>query len=493
VKKINEICGRTCVCGQANGRLPEKILQIGEGNFLRAFLGPLVERANRAGIFGGSIVIAPPRKWDNCQKLAEQDCLYTVVERGLSGGKPVEKAEIITSVSRCIDPKSDWEALIELVCSPDLQVIVSNTTEAGIVYCKGETIYNANVAAYPGKLTALLFERYKKLGADGSKKLLILPVELIESNGAVLRDCVLRYAEDWGLGGEFLSWLDASCCFADTLVDRIVTGFPHEEYEKLARKFGYEDSMMTVSEPYFFWAIACAKPYRSMFLVDEAESRVIFTDDIGSYKMRKVRILNGAHTGASLAAFLCGHDTVSEMVGDEIFRRYISALWEKEIIPTVAMDKKELHEYAAEVLERFENPFVRHRLYDISLNSISKFNARCKGIILDNIATENGSVKLLAFSLAALIRFYRCEFTDGQYVGERRGEPYIIRDGAEVCEFMRSAWNAGEPARAVLSNAELWGEDLSVHVDFLREVMGWLGEICDAGVKKALEKCLGSE
>ncbi|MCL2508897.1 MAG: tagaturonate reductase [Oscillospiraceae bacterium] len=485
MQKINEIHGRTFAA------LPEKILQVGEGNFLRAFLGPVVERANRAGIFGGSIVITPPRKWDNCVKLTAQDCLYTVVERGVLDGKIVERAEVITSVSRCIDPKREWESLVEVACSPQLEMIVSNTTEAGITYCKGKTLDRVSCAAYPGKLTALLFERYKKLGGDAPKKLLILPCELIDDNGTVLRDCVHKYAEQWKLGGDFMSWLEDSCCFAGTLVDRIVTGFPAEEYENLTRNLGYEDSMITVCEPYFFWAIACEKPYRSMFSMDNTENGVIFADNISMYKTRKVRILNGAHTGASLAAFLSGHDTVREMVTDEIFQRYILEMWEKEVIPTIDMDGQELRKYVAQVLERFENPFVRHRLYDISLNSISKYNARCKGIILDNLARKNDSVKLLAFSLAALIRFYRCELKDGQYIGEGAKGQYAIRDSEEVCRFMCGAWRSIEPVRTVLSNTDFWGEDLSVYEDLLREVTRWTDEICAGGVKKALEKCIG--
>ncbi len=447
---------------KTHGGLHEKVFQIGEGNFLRAFLGTVVERMNDAGVFGGSIVITPPRRWDNCAKLATQNCVYTVLERGITDGQIVESTRVVTSVSRCVNPVDNWNELYRVICSDALSVIVSNTTEAGIRYCKGDTLDNIVPASYPAKLTALLYARYQFFSGSIENKLLILPVELIEHNGDTLRKCVLQYAADWHLGEGFEQWLNGSCCFANTLVDRIVTGFPADNYEEIVQKLGYDDPMLTACEPFLFWAIECPKPYRACFPAECSGLDVVFCDDIAPYKTRKVRILNGAHTASVLAAFMCGFNTVGEMMSDTLFERYLDELIYNEIIPATDMDNKQLKSFAAAVFDRFKNPFIRHRLLDISLNSVSKFNARCKETLLDTIDKGIDS-HVLPFSLAALIYFYKGRYENGVYCGTRGEnlEKYEIRDSAEVCRLMSDAWDSKDPALTVLSNAELWGMDLS--------------------------------
>lgn len=475
------------VC-KAYGNLPEKILQIGEGNFLRAFAGTIVERMNSAGIFNGSIVITPPRRWDNCARLMAQNCLYNVLSRGISNGQIVEEAFVVTSVSRCVDSTVDMSGLERVVCSDELKVIISNTTEAGIKYCKGDTLDNIVNATYPAKYTALLFARYEKSGGSTGNKLLILPAELIDNNGTVLRSCVVKYAEDWRLGGGFLKWLDESCCFANTLVDRIVTGFPSEDYEETVKKLGYEDQMLTACEPFLFWAIECPQPYRACFPADKCGLDIVFCDDISPYKTRKVRILNGVHTASVLAAFLCGLDTVGEMMSDTLFVRYIKRLVYDEIIPATDMDKKQLEDFAAAVFDRFRNPFIKHRLFDISLNSVSKFNARCKGTILDSDRLGI-DMRVLPFSLAALICFYNGTYENGAFFGTRgeSNEKYEIMDNAEIIRFIAGAWQDKNPAGKVLANTEIWGEDLRKVNGLVRKVSDYIISIRQNGVRRAAE------
>ncbi len=456
------------------GDLPKKALFIGEGNFIRAFAGTVIERANSVGKFNGSIVISPPRRWENCMKLVQQDYMYTVLERGLQDGKKIEISRIITSVSDCIDPVTDWQRLSNFICSENLQVIISNTTEAGIVYCKGVTLDGAPQSVYPARLAVLLWIRFTSLGAQ-AHKLLILPCELIESNGDKLRECVLQYAQDWKLGGDFTSWLGSTCFFANTLVDRIVTGFPHDEYASISKKLGYDDALLTACEPFLFWAIECPKEFISCFPVSDIGIDIVFADNIQKYRTRKVRLLNAAHTASVLAAYLCGHDTVGEMMADPLFNNYLRTLIFDEIIPATDLPHEELVPFANAVFDRFSNPFIKHRLLDISLNSVSKFNARCKDVLLDSIAkgTEND---VIVFSLAALIYFYSGK--------DRERE---IRDSEQVREFMKSAWASENPALAVLSNVDFWGCSLS---EIEPEVSCYIKCIAKSGMRSAVAQLL---
>lgn len=469
------------------GSLPEKALQIGEGNFLRAFFGTIVEQMNSRGLFNGSIVMTPPRRWENCAKLETQDNIYTVLNRGVLNGRVIEKPQIVTSVSRCVDSVLDWEETKRVVCLEDLKVIVSNTTEAGIRYCKADSLDNIAAASYPAKLAALLYTRFKHFkGAD--KKLLILPTELIEQNGTELREYVLKYADDWRFGADFASWVDRSCCFANTLVDKIVSGFPFEDYAKTAEKLGYDDPMLVACEPFLFWAIECPKPYRSLFPADKCGLDIVFCDDIKPYKKRKVRILNGAHTATVLAAFLCGYDTVGEMMSDKLFVKYIDRLVYEEIIPAANMDNSFLKSFAASVFDRFGNPYIKHKLLDISLNSVSKFNARCKGTLLDAIRLKI-DCEITIFSLAALICFYDGTFQNGVYFGTRGGESekYEIRDSAEVLRFMSDAWTGSNPVQKILSNKEFWEIDLSEIDGLEQKVSDRILNIKEKGMRRAIE------
>lgn len=475
------------------GSLPVKVLQIGEGNFLRAFADWIIESANRKGIFNGSAVVAQPIAKGLSELINAQNGMYTVLMRGIEDGEVVESFERITSVSRCINPYDNWEEFIEVACADGLEVIISNTTEAGIAYVQGEKITDVPEASYPAKLAALLYARYRKFGGDITKGLLILPVELIERNGDNLNRCVLQYVTDWGLEEAFVLWLKNACCFANTLVDRIVTGFPRDEYPELSERLGYEDKLLDTCEPFLFWVIECDKKWAEKFPADKIGMNIIFTGDMTPYRTRKVRILNGAHTVSVLAAYHCGHDIVLEMMNDELLKEYIKRAMFEEIIPTIDLPADELLFFANAVLERFKNPFIKHRLLDISLNSVSKYKARCLGTLLDYYNTKKALPPVLTFGLAALIHFYKGDFEGDNYMGSRNGEPYEIRDDLEVCRFMCDAWKLGNTAAAVLGNATFWGQDLNEVEGLTKAVQGYLDYIGQNGIRQAITVLGGIE
>lgn len=467
--------------------LPVKVLQIGEGNFLRAFADWIIESANRKGVFNGSVVISQPIENGLADLLNEQNCVYTVLMRGKENGEVVENAEIITSVKECINPYKDYEKLIQTACLPSLEVIISNTTEAGISYHEGDLLTDRPPFSFPAKMAALLYARYKAFNGDKSKGLLILPVELIEKNGDNLYKLVLKYADEWKLEAKFKDWLADSCCFANTLVDRIVTGYPRDEIDELCEKYGYKDNCFVTCEPFLFWAIECDPKWAERFSVDKIGFNIIFSKDITAYKTRKVRILNGAHTLSVLGAYHCGYDIVLEMMNDEVFRRFITKAMFEEIIPTIDLPFDELSSFANAVIERFDNPFIKHRLLDISLNSVSKYKARCLCSLLDFVKEQNKLPQALTLGLAALIYFYKGEFENGKYLGTRNGERYEIKDDAEVLSFMHSAWQSDDPVFEVLSNKAFWGVDLT-QIEGLRACVNQnLKAIIEKGFKSAVE------
>lgn len=471
--------------------LPEKVLQIGEGNFLRAFADWMINTMNNAGVFNGSVVIAQPIARGMSEALNSQGCVYTVLMRGVEDGKVVEKAEVITSVSRCINPYEDFGALLDVIRNPEIKVIISNTTEAGIAYHEGDKPTDTPPQSYPAKMAVMLRERYLALGAYSDSAILILPVELIEHNGDNLKKIVLQYAAEWGFEPEFIDWLDTQVCFANTLVDRIVSGFPRDEIEKICEKLGYQDNMLVTCEPFHSWVIEAPKKWAEVLPFDKVGLHVTWTDDMTPYRTRKVRILNGAHTVSVLAAYLSGYDIVREMLEDKTFNRYIKSVLYNEIIPNINLPRKELDSFAAAVLERFSNPFIKHKLLDISLNSVSKFKARCLDSLLEYTANRKELPDILCFGLAALIEFYKGKMKDGRYYGNRNGKDYEIRDDADVLAFFNDAWEQGDVVEKVLSNADFWGRNLLEVPGLSEKIEGYLRNIEGNGMRNAVDELMG--
>ena len=477
------------------GNYPEKVLQFGEGNFLRAFVDWMIDKANRDGIYRGSIVLCQPIAQGLKDMINAQDGVYTLAMRGAENGQPVENIEVITSVSRCINPYENYEDLMEIARSADLEVVVSNTTEAGIAYHEGDQLTDRPPVSFPAKVTAFLYERYKAFNGDPQKGLLFLPVELIDNNGAELKRIVLKYAEEWELGQEFTEWVNTANEFTSTLVDRIVTGYPRDEISYFEEKLGYKDIIIDTSELFNLWVIEGDKKWADKLPVHKTDANVIWTDDVKPYKKRKVRILNGAHTSTVLAAYLAGFDIVGDFMKDDTVRTFMNDVIYKEVIPTLDLPKEELESFAAAVNDRFANPYIKHNLLDIALNSCSKFNARCLPSLLGYVEEKGKLPKCLTFSLAAFIKFYQGEWKDGVYTGTRKdGTQYPLRDDEAVIRFFADAWaenDAEKTAESVLSNKDFWsGKDLTEVPGLKDAVAGYLKEMDKKEIKEIMAELI---
>ncbi|MCL2188124.1 MAG: tagaturonate reductase [Defluviitaleaceae bacterium] len=436
---------------------PIKILQFGEGNFLRAFADYFIDIANEAGVFNGNVQIVKAIKAGDLAPLLAQNCEYTVLLRGIRNGAQYVEKRKITAIAGATDAYADYEEYATLIQNPDLQFIISNTTEAGIVYDETDRRALTPPNSFPGKLTKLLFERYVYFNGDRDKGLIILPVELIEQNGEKLRSCCMKLAALWGLSDDFTAWLTECNIFCNTLVDRIVTGYPKEEAAALEQELGYRDKMLVAGEPFALWVIAHEKiaEVAEKFPLDKTDLPVIFTQDLTPYRERKVRILNGAHTSGVLAAYLAGVNTVGEMMNDAVMRPFIERAIFDELSPCVPLPADEVKAFARSVIERFENPFIQHNLLSIALNSVSKFKVRVLPTILETQAKTGTLPQLLCFSFAALAQFY-C-------TGERDGKAYDLKDDSAVLAFFakNKALSAQELTSTLLKREDFWGQNLT--------------------------------
>ncbi len=488
MKKINEIVEKK------NGHYPEKILQYGEGNFLRGFVDWMVDELNDEDLFKGSIVIAQPIDKGIIDKMNDQNGQYTVVMRGLENGEKVERVKPITSVSRGINPFQNYEEYIKIATSENLKIIVSNTTEAGITYIQGDKLEDQLPKSFPAKICSFLYHRYKHFNGAADKGILVLPVELIDNNGTELRRIVNQYAIEWNLEQEFITWLDKNCAFANTLVDRIVTGYPADEASQYEEQFGYKDGLIVAAEVFNLWVIEADPKYQELFPVgtgNNTKANVIWTEDAKPYKKRKVRILNGAHTSTVLAAYLAGHNLVGEFINDPDFESYLKSLIFDEVIPTIDLPLDELKQFANDVIERFGNPFIKHKLLDISLNSISKYTARCLPSLEDYVKLEGRLPQRLSFSLAALIKFYDIKKEEEGYFGIREnGDKYLVKDNIETLEFFEKIWkedDLSKVVRKILSNKSLWGKDLMKISGLYENVLKDLIRLIEEGIRETIK------
>lgn len=477
---------------------PVKVLQFGEGNFLRAFVDWIIDLLNEKSDFNGSVMMVQPLAKGMGEMINDQDGLYTTVLRGVRNGKPVEEFRKITSVEGCINPYSEYDKFIAQAENPDLRFIISNTTEAGIAYHEGDKLENKPQVSYPGKVCAFLYKRYQYFNGSADKGIIVIPCELIDKNGDNLKAIIKRYAGEWGLEEGFITWLDTACDFCNSLVDRIVPGYPRAEADAICERLGYKDNLLDSAEIFLLWVIEChGKTHEDELPTAKAGVNVIWTDDMSFYRTRKVRILNGAHTMSVLAAYQTGLNTVEECIKSPlVFPMMKRGLFE-EIIPSMDGDKKQLEEYAGDVLERFANPYIVHLLLSISLNSVSKFKTRDLPSLLGYVKKEGKLPVVLPFSLAALISFYEgTEYEGTALVGNRNGEKYLINDSPEVLEKFASLYKASykdnkekaeQIAKAVLSEASWWGEDLTAVAGLEAVVAKHLENIWTNGMTKAIE------
>ncbi len=425
--------------------MPERVLQFGEGNFLRSFVDWMINAMNAQGLFGGRVVVIQPIEQGLVDVLNEQNGLYTLILRGLQGGQVIERRELITAISRGINPYRDWDAFVAAAAQPDVRFVVSNTTEAGIAYVEEPCPAGQCPASFPAKVAALLAERFSRFCGDPTKGLIFLPCELIDRNGEQLRSCVLRHAAAWGLGPKFAGWVSEHNRFLNTLVDRIVPGYPHEESRTLTEQLGYEDRLLTTGEIFHVWVIEGDAEVAKELPLTQAGLNVIWTSNLQPFRTRKVRILNGAHTMSALPAYLAGLDTVRQCVEDPVFGAYVRRGVFEEILPLLPLPADETRTFAADVMERLANPFIKHNLISIALNSVAKYRVRVLPSLLEYRAARRCLPPALTFSLAALLAFYRgTEVRDGALTGTRTNGPYAVKDDAPVLEVFRDQWRAFE-------------------------------------------------
>lgn len=473
---------------------PVRVLQFGEGNFLRAFVDYMLDIANEKAGFDGSIVLVKPISFGSLDMFHEQDCLYTVMLRGLVDGKPVEMSRQITSVSDAVDAYGEYEKYAAYAKEETLRFVVSNTTEAGIVLDENDKFELCPPNTYPGKLTKFLFERAEAFDYAADKGLVILPVELIDDNGIQLKRCVKALAKIWNLGEKFEKWLDEACVFTSTLVDRIVTGYPRGEDQAIWEKLGYEDRLLVTGEPFALWVIESEKDISDELPLPQCGLPVIFTDNQKPYKQRKVRILNGAHTSFVPAAFQCGYDYVLDAMNDPMILGFMQKTLYDEVIPTLDLPKDDLMAFAEAVTGRFQNPFIKHALLAICLNSVSKWRARCMPSLTKYVEKEGKLPERLTFSLASLMALYHGgQIKDGKLECVREGQPYTLQDDAPVLAFFaeNSDKPAMEMAQLFLSNEGFFGQDLTQIPGLLEYVGKALEEILARGMKTVMTERFG--
>lgn len=488
MKKIQEVYQRK--------PRPIRVVQFGEGNFLRAFVDYFVDAANEKGVFDGDVAIVKPIAFGTLDRFHRQDNLYTVSLRGRMNGEPYVENRVVTCVQKAVDPYTEYRQCRELARLDSLQFVVSNTTEAGIVYDETDRFELTPPNTYPGKLTKFLYERFQAFRGEPGHGLIILPVELIEDNGGKLYGCVTKLISLWKLGDGFAEWVRNECVFCSTLVDRIVSGYPKGEAEKIWEQLGYRDELLDTGEPFGLWVIESSRDISGKLPFDKLgkpDMNVIFTDDQKPYRERKVRILNGAHTSCVLAAYLAGKDIVRDAMHDTLCRTLMERTVFEEIVPTVHLPREEAEAFANSVLERFDNPFVDHRILSISLNSVSKWKTRVLPTFRDQYAKNQVPPKYLTFSFAALMAFYTADHReDGMLAGRRGNETYPVKDDEPVMEFFLE--NSGKPVpeyvSALASRADFWGEDLTKYRGFEEMVRADLEEIRADGMTAALEKLL---
>lgn len=469
---------------------PVKIVQFGEGNFLRAFADFFVQLANDSGNYNGDIVIVKPTNRGGTDLFDAQQNLYNVVIRGLREGRKIEEIRLIDSVADVINPYADFENYLSLAYCPDLECIISNTTEAGIVYDESDNPEDAPASTFPGKLTQFLYERFLSFGGSHASGLHILPCELIDNNADVLKSCVLRYAKQWQLPDAFSQWMESSCVFHNTLVDRIVSGFPRSESAGYFELLGYEDRLLTVAEPFALWVIEADENAISRARAngrDAAGLPILIVKSVKPYKERKVRILNGAHTAFAMLAWLYGFDYVREAMADPHIKNYVTRLLGQEVVPYLSLPAEELNEFCRQVIERFQNPFMDHALLSIALNSVSKWKARCLPSLLAYCQHNKTCPPCLTFSLAALLKFYRTASRASD------GQTHEIQDTDSVLAFFSEYSESSnfDLASAYLSKSEFHGMDLNKIPSLTEHVIHFLDLMDCYGVSEAFCIFLG--
>lgn len=438
---------------------PIKVIQFGGGNFLRGYIDWMIDVLNIESDFNGDVLLIKPTENGSYDSLQDQDNLYHVFTKGIKESALINSSHLIECIQDVIQPYREWQQYIDSAKISSIRFIVSNTTESGIKFNATDLMEDKPPQEFPAKLTQWLWARYNHFEGNLDKGCLCIPCELIENNGAALKKCILQYSSHWNLENNFISWINEACHFSNTLVDRIVTGFPKDNIEDCYETIGYYDKLIVEAEPYHLLAIEGSALFQKELPFDQTNLNVVFTDDLNPYREIKVRILNGAHTSLVPVAYLEGIRTVKDAIENPDMNLFIQNILYKNIIPTLDFPQETLIAYANDVQDRFKNPYIKHQLIDISLNSISKFKTRLLPSLLHYIDKTGELPEYICEAFAALIIFYR-----GFYNGEQIG----LRDNEATLDFFKSIWSTWDSDQdtlnlieTVLSKTDYWGQDLT--------------------------------
>ncbi|MBW1655366.1 tagaturonate reductase [Flavobacterium quisquiliarum] len=460
---------------------PIKVVQFGEGNFLRAFVDYAFDKLNKEVDFNAGIAVVQPLKDGMVNMINDQDGLYTLFMNGIKKGEKIQDIVLINNIVKTINPYTEFANYLALAKEEELQFIVSNTTEAGIEFIESDTPDMQPPVSFPAKLTVLLYERFKHFNGDASKGVTVIPCELIDYNSETLKKYILQYVDLWKLEDAFKTWVSDACTYHSTLVDRIVPGYPRAEIEEYNNKLDYEDNLIVAAEPFFLWAIEGGDDLKAKLPFHKTDLNVKIVDDIRPFKMIKVRILNGAHTAMVPFSLLHGNKLVMETVNGDFTGKFVNSVI-SEISETLDMDKNEITAYSEEVMDRFKNPFIKHALSDIALNSVSKFKVRVLPSLLGYYKANKKLPVNLTFSLASLIRFYK---------GTWNGQNLPVKDGEDIVLFFEGLWKSDDYekiARLTLQNKSFWDEDLTEIPGLTRAITIALEEIDSNGIEAGFAK-----
>ena len=464
---------------------PIKIMQFGEGNFLRAFVDWIIQDLNDNGAINSSVAVVQPMPMGRVGDLAAQDGLYTVRLEGIDKGEKVKKSRIIDVIGDCVNPFADYEHFLSYGESEDLQIVVSNTTEAGIAFDPTDTDFSKCPKSFPGKLLALLKRRYEHFNGDMTKGLAIVPCELIDNNGDELYKCLTQLAEHIGCDKAFIEWLQKANHYTSTLVDRIVPGYPRNEIDAIREECGYIDNNVVKGEIFHLWVLKKEEYVQKVFPADSTGLNVIFADNIKPYKQRKVKILNGSHTAMVPVAYLCGIDTVGEAVNDPTIGKFVRDFVFNEVNPTIDLPQDQMVAFANSVIERYQNPYIRHELMSIALNSTTKFRTRLLPTLEDYVRIEGKLPLHLVFAFAALCLFHK---------GKRGDETIALKDDPALLEHWTQMWTEcgtdyKKFAKQALSWKEAWETDMNaIHPALADTVAGYLEAMEKKGMRAAVEE-----
>ena len=463
----------------------EKVIQFGEGNFLRAFIEWIIWKTNQKTDFNASVVVVQPIDRGMVDMLNEQDGLYHLNLQGLLDGKPVDSIDLIDVISRGINPYRDFQDYLKLAEQPEMRFIISNTTEAGIAFDPACKFTDAPASSYPGKLVQLLYHRYEYFKGDLSKGFIIFPCELIFLNGKHLKECIYQYIELWKLGEDFKNWFEKACGVYCTLVDRIVPGYPRDNAAELCERAGYEDHLLDKAEIFHLWVIEAPKEVAKEFPADKAGLNVLFVPSEAPYHERKVTLLNGPHTVLSPVGYLSGLNTVRECCEDETIGAFVHKVMYEELLPTLNLPEEELRKFAGDVLERFKNPFVKHFVTSIMLNSFPKFKTRDLPGLKTYLERKGELPKGIVLGLAGICTYYKG--------GKRGDDEIVVNDDEAIKNLLVELWASGDVAavaKGVLGAEFIWDENLNAVPGLTELLTADLALIQKEGMRAAVKSIL---